>query len=178
MKEASESKKTLEKELMLTQLLETVKASDYIFFARFKGISVNDMSSLRRRLEKAADKCLVVKNSVARLVLDRANIKDAVQFLEGSVLLATGKREPQQVSKILVEFAKDKENFELKGVFINQSVFQKQFIQELAKLPSREVLLATVVAGIKAPITNFVVELGQLTRSLVCVLDQIQKKKA
>ncbi len=173
----SEERKPIEKELLFSQLLETVKASDYIFFARFKGLSVNELNDLRRRLEKAADKSLVVKNSIARLVMDRLKVASAAQFLEGSVLLTTGKRDPQVVSKILVDFAKDKESFELKGVFINQSIFQKQYIQELAKLPSRNELIATVVAGIKAPITNFVVGLGQLTRSLVCVLDQIQKKK-
>ena len=177
MKKSGGEEKTIEKALLLEQLLETAKASEYIFFAKFKGISVNDLNDLRRRLEKAADRCLVVKNSIARLVLERINAKTASDFLEGSVLLATGKRDPQVVSKVLVEFSKDRENFELKGVFINQAVFQKQFITELAKLPSRQELLATVVAGIKAPVTNFVMGLGQLTRSLVCVLDQIQKKK-
>lgn len=176
--EKSRVEKTLEKELLLEQLLQAVKASEYVFFAKFKGISTNDINDLRRRLEKAAERSLVVKNTIARLVLDRVNAKGASDLLEGSVLLTTGKHDPQIVSKILVEFAKDKENFELKGVFINQNVFQKQFVQELAKLPSQKELIATVVAGMKAPITNFVLGLGQLTRSLVCVLDQIQKKKA
>ena len=164
-------RKTIEKELLLEQLLEVTQASEYIFFAKFKGIPVNDLNELRRRLGKAADRVIVVKNNIARIVLERISAQAAANFLEGSVLLTTGKKDPQIVSKILVEFAKDKENFQLKGVFINRGTFQKQFIQELAKLPSRQELLATVVAGIKAPITNFVLGLGQLTRSLVCVLD-------
>ena len=173
----SATRETVEKKLLLEQLLQTAKNSEYVFFAKFKGISVNDMNQLRRRLEKAADRVLVVKNNLARLVLERMNAKAALDFLDGSVLLTTGKKDPQIVSKLLVEFAKDKENFELKGVFINQNTFQKQFIQELAKLPSRQELLAMVVGGIQAPISGFVLGLGQLVRSLVVTLDQIQKKK-
>ncbi|MBI4387612.1 MAG: 50S ribosomal protein L10 [Candidatus Omnitrophica bacterium] len=173
-----EANKTIEKEMLLKQLLETAQTSDYIFFAKFKGLTVNDLNSLRRKLEKVADDVLVVKNSIARMVLERINAKAACDFLEGSVLLTTGKRDPQIVSKVLVEFAKERENFELKGAFVNQTIFQKQFIQDLAKLPLKQELIASVVGGFKAPITGFVLGLGQIVRSLVAALDQIQKKKS
>ena len=115
---------TLEKQWMLEQVLRVAQESEYVFFAKFTGISSNDLNNLRRKLEKVADRALVVKNAIAKLVLERMNAKEATSLLEGSVLLATGKRDPQIVSKVLVEFAKEKENFELKGVFINKAVFK------------------------------------------------------
>lgn len=173
----TESRRTLEKELLLDQLLQAVQASDYMFFAKFKGISANDLNDLRRKLEKVADRAILVKNTIAKIVLERLEAKDAAAFLEGSVLLTMGKKDPQVVSKVLVEFAKDKENFELKGVFIDRQAFQKPFIQELAKLPGRQELLGALVGGMKAPINGFVLGLGGIMRSFVNVLDQIQKKK-
>ncbi len=171
-------KNTIEKQLILEEMLRATEHSEYVFFAKFKCVSANDLNSLRRKLEKTADRVLVVKNTIAKLVLERIKAKDAVSLLEGSVLMTTGKRDPQIISKLLVEFAKDRENFELKGVFINQATFQKQFVHDLAKLPSRQELLASVVGGIKAPITGFVLGLGQLVRSLVVTLDQIKQKKS
>lgn len=174
----AQARETVEKKILLEELLKTAQGSEYVFFARFQGIGVNDLNVLRRKLEKSADRVMVVKNSLAKLVLERVNGKASADFLQGSMLLTTGKKDPQVVSKILVEFAKEKENFELKGVFINQSTFQKQFIQELAKLPSKQELLASVVGGIQAPISGLVLGLGALVRSLVNVLDQVQKQKA
>lgn len=168
----------LEKELMLKQLLEVVEGSNYLFFAKFSGISVVDLNDLRRKLEKVVSRTIVVKNSLARVVLERINAKAATEFLDGSVLMTAGKDDPQVVSKILSDFAKDHESFELKGIFIDRQVFKNQFIKELAKLPSKRELLASVVGGIQAPISGFVLGLGQVVRSLVNALDQIQKKKS
>ncbi|PIQ85906.1 MAG: 50S ribosomal protein L10 [Candidatus Omnitrophica bacterium CG11_big_fil_rev_8_21_14_0_20_45_26] len=173
-----DDKITQEKELVFNHVMQLMDGKDYVFFAKFSGIGANDMNNLRRKLEKAADASVVVKHSIARLILERMNMKDAQAFLDGSVLLTTGHRDPQVVSKVLVEFAKEKENFELKGIFINKNVFQKQYIQDLAKLPSRQELLASVVGGMQAPIAGFVNGLGQVLRSFVNVLDQIQKQKS
>lgn len=172
-----QGRNALEKELLFEQLWQVAQASDYIFFAKFKGISANEINELRRRLEKVADRAIFVKNTIARIVFERLNAKEASEFLEGSVLLTMGKRDPQVVSKVLVEFAKDKENFELKGVLIDRKTFQKPFIQELAKLPSRQELIGALVCRLKGPINGFVFGMGGIVRSFVSVLDQIQKKK-
>ncbi len=167
-----------EKELLLNQLLQVLEGSNYVFFAKFKGISASDLNDLRRKLDKSTERVLAVKNSLAKIVLERMNAKEAHNFLDGQVLMAVGKNDPQIVSKVLVDFAKDKENFQLQGVFIDQRVLQKQFVKELAALPSKEQLIASVVGGIKGPINGFVLGLGQVLRSLVSVLDQVQKSKA
>ncbi len=169
---------SLAKELMLQELLRTLESKNYIFFARYQGLPATEFVELRRKLDKVVDRTVVVKNTLTRLAFKQLGVKDINGLLKGSVLLAIGKKDPQNISRVLVDFAKGRENFQLDGAFLEGQVFLAQYLQSLANLPSREVLLATVVNRMNAPISGFVNVLGQLMRSLVTVLDQVQKKKS
>jgi large subunit ribosomal protein L10 len=89
-----------------------------------------------------------------------------------------GGKEPQLVSKTLVEFAKGRDNVELRGMILDGKAFEGNFIKELAKLPSRKELLTAVAIRMKSPITALVMTLNGLLQSFVVVLNEIQKKKA
>lgn len=167
----------IEKELMFKEINKTVKDKPYVFFAKFKKVSVADMGSLRRSLEKYAERCLVVKNTVARRVFTEMKAEDVVKMIDGQVLLTTAQSEPQEISKALVDFEKQMEGFELNGAFVEGTAFDVGYIKKLSKLPSREQLIADVVGGIKTPINNFVFILNGLLRNLVGVLDQIKATK-
>ncbi len=169
---------SLAKELMLKELMNTLEAKDYIFFARYQGLPATEFVELRRKLEKVVNKTVVIKNSLSRLAFKQLGIKDINGLIKGSVLLAVGEKDPHLISRVLVDFAKGRENFQLDGAFLEGQVVAPQYLQSLANLPSREVLIATVVNRMNGPICNFVSVLGQLTRSLVIALDQIQKKKS
>ena len=168
---------SIAKEMMLKELVKTLESKDYIFFARHQGLSATDFVELRRKLEKIADRTLVAKNTITRLAFKKMGIHDVNGLIKGSVLLTVAKKDPHIISKILVEFAKGRETFQLDGAYLEGSLFPAQHLKSLAELPSREVLIATVVGGLNAPISGFVNVLGQLTRSLVIALDQIQKTK-
>ena len=168
---------SLGKELMLRELIETLRSKNYIFFARHKGLSAPDFVELRQKLAKAADRTVITKNSIARLAFKQIGIEDVNGLIKGSVLLAVVEKDPQNVSKVLVEFAKGRETFELDGAYLDGNLVPLDYVKSLAELPSREVLLASVLRGFNAPIGGFVNVLGQLVRSLAVALDQIQKKK-
>ena len=169
---------SLEKKLLFDQLIKTLEGKNYIFVSCFNRLSVNDFGELRRKLERVADRSLVVKNSVTRRVFDQMGIKGADDFFKGSVFLTVGEKEPQAVSKILVDFAKGNESFKLAGAYLDGAVLLASHVETLAKLPSREVLLTNILGGLNAPIQGFVSVLGQLVRSLVIALDQVHQKKA
>lgn len=169
---------SLAKELMLQELMNTLESKDYIFFARYQGLPATEFVDLRRKLEKVVDRTVVVKNTLTRLAFKQMGVKEINGLLKGSILLAVAKKDPQVISRVLVDFAKGRENFQLGGAVLGGQIFQTQYLQTLANLPSREVLLATVVNRMNGPITGFVNVLSQLTRSLVTVLDQVQKKKS
>lgn len=169
---------SLAKELMLQELLNMLESKNYIFFARYQGLPATEFVELRRKLEKVADRTVVVKNTLTRLAFKQLGIKEINGLLKGSLLLALGVKEPQLISRVLVDFAKGRDNFQLDGAFLDGQVYPSQYLQSLANLPSRKVLLATVVHRMNGPISGFVNILGQLMNSLVIALDQIQKKKS
>jgi large subunit ribosomal protein L10 len=166
------------KELMLEELLDVMKSKSYIFFSQYQALTVSDFSDLRRKLEKVSDRAIVVKNSIARIAFEKMGVKDVNGFIKGSILLTFGEKEPQAISKVLVDFSKDRKNFRVAGASLEGQLCKDQYIKELAALPSREVLVATVVNGLNAPIGGFVNTLGQLVRSIAVVLDQVSKQKS
>ena len=169
---------SLAKELILEELIQTLQAKNYIFFSRQQGLSAPDFVELRRKLEKVANRTIVVKNTITRLAFKKMGITDANSLVKGSVLLTVAEKDPQLVSKVLVEFAKGRESFQLGGAYLEGNVFTSQYLKSLAELPSRNSLLASVAGSLNAPIGGFVNMLGQLIRSLAVVLDQVEKTKA
>lgn len=169
---------SLVKRLLFQELEKEFTASEAAFFSRFDRLNVQDLSELRRSLEKISRRTLMVKHALAKKILEKIELAEATRFLEGSILVTLGAQEPQLVSKTLVEFVKGHENFELKGLILEGKVYEGSFIKELAKLPSRKGLLTQVAIRMKFPLARFVMTLGELTRSLVVALNEIHKKRA
>ena len=165
-------------ELMLQELVHVLKSRSYIFFARYQGLPAADFVELRRRLERVAERTIVVKNSITRLAFKQIGIQEVNGLIKGSILLTLAGKDPHLVSKVLVEFAKGRERFELDGAYLEGHLVPLDYVKALAELPSREVLIASVVRGLNAPVSGFVRGLGQLVGSLAVCLDQIQKSKA
>ena len=177
-KKEKKDKVTLAKRLIYEELEKELGSSPNAFFSRFDRLTVQDMSELRRNLEKVSRRTIVVKHTLAKKILEKAKFAEASRFLEGSVLVTLGAQDPQLVSKTLVDFMKGRENMELKGMILDGRVFEGSFVKELARLPGRKELLTQVVVRMKSPITGFVLTLKGLVQSFVIALSEIQKKKA
>lgn len=165
------------KEMMFREIAREFEANPYAFLSRFDGLPVADLSELRRSLEKVARRSLVVKHAMVKKVFSQLKIAEAQKFLKGSVLVTLGDKEPQVISKALVEFAKTHEKLVVSGAVMDRKVYEPEFVNRLAKLPSRQELLTQVVVRVKSPISGFVMTLNQLLRGLVVALDEIKKKK-
>ena len=85
--------------------------------------------------------------------------------------------EPVAVSKVLCAFTKDHEALKLFGGSMKDKVLEKQDIEAMSKLPSKEVLRALVVGALNTPISGFVIVLNQLLSKFVICLDQIKQGK-
>ena len=169
---------SLAKKLMFEEISKEFSLGENAFFSRFDRLSVADMSELRRNLEKVSRRTMVVKHSLAKKIFEKMQVADASRFLDGSILVTLGVAEPQLTSKTLVEFAKGRENIELKGAILEGKVYDGNFIKELAKLPSRKDLLTLVVTRMKSPIARLAMTLGGILQSFVSVLNEVHKKKA
>ena len=165
------------KEIMMKELAREFEASPYAFISNFEGLAVADLSDFRRSIEKVAKRSVVVKHTLAKRVFSELKISEAEKFLKGSVLVTLGDKEPQAISKAIVEFAKSHERLVVAGAVLDRKVYDQEYVKQLARLPSRHELLTKVAVGVKAPISGFVMTLAQVLRGFVVALNEIKKKR-
>ena len=168
---------SVEKELMFNEIVKEFEKSPYAFFSSFQGLSVSELSDARRSLEKVARRSLVIKHAMARKIFEKFNMAGAEKFLTNSVVVTFGEKEPQAISKKIVEFAKTNEKWNPAGVIFEGQVHGEEFLKQLAKLPSRKELLTQLVLRVQSPLAGLVNVLGGLTRNFVTVLSEIKKQK-
>ena len=167
----------LSKDLIIRQLEKELKDRPCFFIAEHGSLSAAALDSLRARLRNGKARYFVTKQSLGRIALERANLKEVSAKLAGNSGFAISSGDPALASKLLMDFAKENENFKVQAGYMNGRIMGVDEIKVLASLPSREVLLARVAGGMKAPISNFVGVLAGTLRKVVTVLDAIAKQK-
>ena len=150
------SEKILEqKKQIVAELTESLNAACAGVVVEYKGINVEDDTKLRKELREAGVKYSVVKNTLLRRAADEANLSELKEILVGSTAIATCENDHVAAARILCKYADKSKSFEVKSGFLDGKVIGVDMISSLAKLPSRDVLLATVCNAFNAPIASF-----------------------
>ncbi len=165
-----------EKEKVVGSIKQKINESQVIIFADFRGLSVSDLTSLRRSVRKEGGSAAVYKNTLTRRALEELNITCPGHFLEGPSLVLNA-QDPVNMAKILVKFGKEVNQFSIKGGLLEGVVLTEKSVMTLATLPSRDQLIAQVVGTVKAPLTRLVTSLSSPVRGLVNSLNAIKEKK-
>lgn len=165
------------KEVMYKEIKDSLEGSQYAFISSFDKCTVKELSEMRRALEKISKRSLVVKQALAKKVLAELSLDEASKYFDKQVVITFGDKDPQIISKAIVEYAKTNKKITPSGVLFEKKAFDGVFVQQLSQLPSREELLTQVVVRIKSPISGFVMTLAQLLRGLVTVLSEVKKQK-
>ena len=121
----------------------------------YKGINVADDTVLRKELREAGVEYTVTKNTMIELAIKGTELEGLSDCLAGTTALATSKDDYVAAARILCKFASAHKDFTVKSGFLDNEVISLEKIDSLAKLPSREVLLATVCNAFNAPISAF-----------------------
>ena len=121
----------------------------------YKGINVADDTVLRKELREAGVEYTVTKNTMIELAIKGTELEGLSDCLAGTTALATSNDDYVAAARILSKFAGTHNNFTIKSGFLDNEVISLDKIDSLAKLPSREVLLATVCNAFNAPISAF-----------------------
>ena len=121
----------------------------------YKGINVADDTVLRKELREAGVEYTVTKNTMIELAIKGTELEGLGECLEGTTALATSADDYVAAARILCKFASTHDNFNVKSGFLDNEVISLEKIDSLAKLPSRDVLLATVCSVFNAPIAAF-----------------------
>lgn len=173
------SEKVLEqKKVMVSQLAGRIGSSCAGVLATYKGINVEDDTKLRKQLREAGVDYTVVKNTLLKRAAAEAGLEGLDHVLEGTTAIATSVNDYVVAAKILCEFAEKSKTFAAKAGFIDGKVVSDSEIKAIAKLPSKEVLVAQVLGGLNAPISGFACVLSGTMRGLVVALNAIKEKQS
>lgn len=121
-------------------------------FADYRGLTVENITALRRKLNEKNAKLKVVKNTYARVVFDEMKIENVAEYLTGPTAVALTTEDANEVAKILFDFAKEAPGLQVKGAYIDSELYDAAKIEAFSKLPGRQQLLAMIAATINAPV--------------------------
>jgi len=165
------------KEEVIAELKELFANSKSVVFSGYKGVSVKDLGALRSKLRKNQVTFKVAKKTLIKIAAKQAGFKDLPdEALEGQVGAAFGMNDEVAAAKTLFEFSKTNESIKLLGALMEGRNLSKEETLQLAKIPSREELLARLVGSMKSPISGFHGTLYSLLRSFVGVVGAYKEK--
>ena len=144
-----------QKQQIVKELNEAIANSVAGVIVDYKGILVADDTVLRKELREAGIDYRVVKNTLLGRAIEGTELESIKGVLEGTTAIAISKEDHVAAARILNKFAEAHENFNIKAGYLDGKEIDLETIKSLAKLPSREVLLATVVGAFQAPIAAF-----------------------
>ncbi len=121
----------------------------------YKGISVADDTVLRKELREAGVDYFVAKNTLLRLAIADTDLEGLGEVLEGTTAVAVSADDHVAAARILGKYAESHDNFTIKSGFLDGKVIDLATVESLSKLPTRDVLLATVCNAFNAPIASF-----------------------
>jgi len=173
------SAKVLEKKKKDVEALsQKISNAKGLVIADYRGITVEQDTELRSAMRKAGVEYKVVKNTLIKFAAKENGLEDLNSFLEGPTSMAISDTDPVAPAKVMSEFADKFESFEIKAGVLEGKIIDIDAIKALAKLPSREELIAKVLGGFNAPISGFVNVLNANIRGLVVALNAIAEQKA
>ena len=151
--------------------------SAIIVLTDYKGLDVAAINDLRRKLREADIEYQVVKNTLLVRAAEDTEVALIRDHFKGPSAVAISYHDPVAPAKVLTQFAKDNGKLEIKVGVLNGKVLDAQAIKALALLPSRDVMLAQLLATLNAVPTSFVKVLAEVPRSLLNVLTAIKDQK-
>ncbi len=165
------------KDSIIGEIEKEIKGRSTFFVVQHGTLPAASLDKLRAKLRAVNARYFSVKNSLGRRAFDKANMKGLSESLTGSCGIAFADEDPVAPSKILMDFAKENQMVKVQSAYMNGTIVGADQVKTLATLPSREVLLAKALGGMKAPISKFVNVLSGTIRQVVTVIDAIAKKK-
>ena len=144
-----------EKRDFVLELEDVYKQSGSVIVTHYHGLTVKQLTSLRRDLRAQDAKFKIVKNTLSKIAADKADIGSIATLLSGPTAIAYSK-DPLAAAKTVVKFAKTNEQLKIIGGIVNHQVFNTQEIQLLAELPSLDELRSKIISLLEAPATKIV----------------------
>ncbi len=168
-----------EKTDVISEMKEMMEKSSAIFLTDYSGINVEDISELRNQFRNEGVKYKVYKNTLFKKALAESNkYEKLADHLVGMTGFAFTDDNPVAPAKIIKKYFDKHEKLSLKACYIDDEYFDGSRLAELASLPSKNELIASIIGSINSPASGIVGAIAAIARDLVSVIDEISKQKA
>ncbi len=156
---------------IIDRLQEVFSSCSVGILTDYRGLSTSEITILRRRLRESKIKYRVVKNTLAKFAVERAGMGTLAGSFDGPIAVAFGYGDIAEPAKVLADYIRTaKTSLSVKGGFLGGRLLTEKEVTSLSALPSREVLLSKVLAGMQSPISGLLTCLTTPIRGLMGTL--------
>ena len=168
---------TVEKETVVEEMRGDLSEANGLLLADFSGMDVATVTALRNALRQNGVKYKVIKNTLLRIACRERGLEALEPYLEGPTAIAYSHTDEMDPVRVLVEFAKKHEKPAVKAGVIGERLYTKAELMKLATLPSREEMLAQVLATLIAPLSGFLGDINALLAAPATLAGELEKKQ-
>lgn len=167
-----------QKELMVSDLREIATQSKGAILTDYRGLTVAEVTNLRKKLRDVDAEYHVVKNTLFKIALGDQSTPELDNLLTGPTAIAFAKGDVVAPTKAVIDFltALKKPEIKLKGGFIDGKVYDVAQVTALSKLPAKEVIIGQLIGSLNAPASNLVGTLdniiGDFVRTVQAIVDK------
>ncbi|MCX6037091.1 MAG: 50S ribosomal protein L10 [Chloroflexi bacterium] len=173
------SKSKAQKETILTQYMEWVSKSQAVVLVEYSGLKTNNLDAIRAKIREAGGEFHIVKNTLAKLALEKAGFKVPADYAEKSTAIGFAFSDPAGFAKALTEATKGMEAVKIKGGFMGAGTLLKPAeVKALASLPPLPVIRAQLLGILQAPASKLVRILAEPGRQVAYVVKAFSEKAA
>ena len=169
-----------EKAEVISELKEMIEGSSAVYLTDYAGVSVADISNIRNEFRKEGVKYKVFKNTLFKRALTEAGkydkLADHLVGMTGFVF--TESDNSVAPAKIIKKYFDSSQKLALKACYIENQYYDGSKLNDLASLPSKNEIIASILASLDSPASGIVGAINAVVRDLVSVIDEISKKQA
>ena len=166
-----------QKEAVVGELGQIFADSGVVVVAHYAGLTVAQMTDFRTRMREAGGSVRVAKNRLAKIALEGTQAASIAPLLKGQTVIAYSV-DPVAAAKVADAYAKINDKLVILGGAMGSSALDKAGVTAVASMPSREELIASVVAALTAPAANLAAAIGAPASNIASILSTIEDKAA
>ncbi|HRY43407.1 MAG TPA: 50S ribosomal protein L10 [Thermoanaerobaculia bacterium] len=167
-----------EKTDAIAQMTEALGTAPHAFLIDFQGISVPDVTELRRQIRATGSEYVVVKNTLALRAIKDAPIGALSEHFTGMTAVAWSKTDIVQLAKVLHQFGKTNPKVKVKAALVEGRPVPAAALESLASLPTRPELVAKLLGLMQSPVRRLVTVLSSPQRKLAMTISAVAEKKS
>lgn len=166
-----------QKEQVVDELGQIFESSGVVVVARYEGMTVAQMQDLRAKMRDAGGAVRVAKNRLAKIALEGKPCASIADYLTGMTVL-TFSEDPVAAAKVCQDYAKGNDKFVILGGAMGDTALDPAGVKAVAAMPSREELIASIVACIGAPASNIAGAIGAPAANIAGILTTLEEREA